>query len=130
MPDQTPLTPRARILCRDAEWLVTRGEIAAYAARHFAVHCLGVDDLVRGHASIFLTQIEQIELVDPRHTRLVADPSNGYRLSKLFQEAQFSQMPATGVEPDLTGMGVFTPTPFHEETVRRALLQLHPPTLA
>jgi hypothetical protein len=105
---------------------VTRIEIADYAAPHFAVHCIGVDDLVRGHESIFLTQLEHIELVDPRHTKLVEDQSNGYRLSKLFLEAQLRQMPATGVEPDLTGMGVFTPMQFQEETVRRALLQLRP----
>jgi hypothetical protein len=122
MPDHIPLTPGARILCRDAEWLVTRVDISDYAAPHFAVHCIGVDDLVRGHDSIFLTQVEQIELVDPRHTRLVADQSNGYRLSKLFLEAQLRQMPATGVEPDLTGIGVNTPMLFQEETVRRALL--------
>jgi ERCC4-related helicase len=126
MPDQIPPTPGARILCRDAEWLVTRVEISDYAAPHFAVHCIGVDDLVRGHESIFLTQLEQIELVDPRHTKLVEDRSNGYRLSKLFLEAQLRQMPATGVEPDLIGMGVFTPMAFQQETVRRALLQLRP----
>ena len=126
MTDQTPPPPGARILCRDAEWLVTRVKISDYAAPHFAVHCIGVDDLVRGHESIFLTQLEQIELVDPRPAWCDADQSNGYRLSKLFLEAQLRQMPATGVAPDLTGMGVFTPMPFQEETVRRALLQLRP----
>jgi ERCC4-related helicase len=126
MPDHTPITPGIRILCRDAEWLVTRVEIADYANGHRAVHCVGADDLVRGHEAIFLTQLDHIEVVDPRHTRLVADPSSGYRLSKLFLEAQLRQMPATGVEPDLTGMGVFTPMKFQEETVRKALLQLRP----
>jgi hypothetical protein len=49
MCDQSPLTPGACVLCRDVEWLVTRIEISDYAAPHFAVHCIGVDDLVRGH---------------------------------------------------------------------------------
>jgi hypothetical protein len=59
---------------------------------------------VRGHESIFLTQLAHIEVVDPRHTKLVEDQSNGYRLSKR----------------------VFTPMQFQEETLRRALLQLCP----
>ena len=126
MPEYVTPTPGIRILCRDAEWLVTRVEVSDDANQEFAVHCVGVDDLVRGHQAIFLTQLDRIEIVDPHQTRLVADASNGYRLSKLFLEAQLRQMPATGIEPDLTGMGVFKPMRFQEETVRRALLQLRP----
>jgi hypothetical protein len=117
MPDQAPITPGIRILCRDAEWLVTRVEVSDDANQEFAVHCVGVDDLVRGHQAIFLTQIDSIEIVDPRQTRLVADASNGYRLSRLFLEAQLRQMPATGIEPDLTGMDVFKSTQFQEEAI-------------
>jgi hypothetical protein len=129
MSEYVPPTPGIRILCRDAEWLVTRVEVSDDANQEFAVHCVGVDDLVRGHQAIFLTQFDRIEVVDPRQTRLVADASNGYRLSKLSLEAQLRQMPATGIEPDLTGMGVFKPMRFQEETVRRALLQLRPSLL-
>jgi hypothetical protein len=107
MPEYVTPTPGIRILCRDAEWLVTRVEVSDDANQEFAVHCVGVDDLVRGHQAIFLTQLDRIEIVDPRQTRLVADASNGYRLSKLFLEAQLRQMPATGIELDLVGMGVF-----------------------
>ena len=126
MPDQAAITPGIRILCRDAEWLVTRVDESDYANGHFAVHCVGADDLVRGHQAMFLTQLDRIEVVDPRQTRLAADASHGYRLAKLFLEAQLRQMPATGIEPDLTGMGVFKPMQLREETVRRALLQLRP----
>jgi SNF2 family DNA or RNA helicase len=76
--------------------------------------------------TLFLTQLDRIELVDPRHTTLVEDQSNGYRLSKLFLEAQLRHMPATGIDPDITGMGVFTPMKFQGETVRHAPLQLRP----
>lgn len=122
--DKTPLTPGIRILCRNAEWLVTRVE--PVAEDHFAVHCVGSDDLVRGHERIFLTQLDSVDPVDPRSTQLVEDKSSGYRLSKLFLEAQLRQMPATGIEPDLAGMGAFKPMKFQEETVQRALLQLRP----
>ena len=117
--------PGTRVLCRNAEWLVTRVE-PLDSEGHFVVHGVGVDDLVRGHERIFLTLLDPVEPVDPRNTKLIEDPSNGYRLSKLFLEAQLRQMPATGVEPDLAGMGAFTPMKFQEETVRRALMQLRP----
>jgi len=121
----TPPTPGTRIQCRDAEWLVTRVDAFDYA-NEFAIHCVGVDDLVRGHQSVFLSQLDTIEPVDPAKTRLIKDESNGYKLSKLFLEAQLRQVPATGIEPDLDGMGVFRRMNFQEETVRRALCQLRP----
>jgi hypothetical protein len=101
MSNGVALTPGMRVLCRDAEWLVTKVESSDHAQQHHAVHCLGADDLVRGHETIFLTQLDEIEPVDPAHTRLVQDNSSGYRLSKLFLEAQLRKMPATGVEPDI-----------------------------
>jgi len=60
----TPPTPGNRILCRDAEWLFTRVDAFDYA-NEFAIHCVGVDDLVRGHRSVFLSQLDLIEPVDP-----------------------------------------------------------------
>ncbi len=115
-----------RVLCRDAEWLVTKAEPSGYSGKHYAVHCIGADDLVRGHQAIFLTQLDSIEPVDPRRTLPVADSSSGYRLARLFLEAQLRQMPAAGVTPDLAGMGVFKPMKFQIEAVEWALRQLRP----
>src|SRR5690606_33975566 len=109
MPKVATPTPGMRVLCRDAEWLVTRVDPSDHSHQNYAVHCVGADDLVRGHEAIFLTQLDTIEPVDPRNTQLVQDQSSGYRMAKLFLEAQLRQMPATGVEPDLKGMGVFKP---------------------
>jgi hypothetical protein len=72
-----------RVLCRDAEWLVTKVDFSDHAHNHHAVYCVGADDLVRGHQAIFLTQLDTVESVDPRNTKLVQDDSSGYRLSKL-----------------------------------------------
>jgi ERCC4-related helicase len=115
-----------RVRCRDAEWLVTRVDPSDRLNEHHAIHCVGADDLVRGHESVFLTQLDAVEPVDPRSVQLVQDRSNGHRLSKLFIEAQLRQMPATGVHPDLAGMGVFKPMKFQVDTVRLALHQLRP----
>lgn len=122
---ETPPTPGARILCRDAEWLITKADSVDFED-NYAIHCIGVDDLVRGHRSVFLTQLDDILPVDPARTKLIKDESNSYNLSKLFLEAQLRQVPATGIEPDLEGLGVFRHMQFQVEAVRRALQQLRP----
>ncbi|MDA0674421.1 MAG: DEAD/DEAH box helicase, partial [Cyanobacteria bacterium] len=124
----TPLSiaPGMRVLCRDAEWLVQRIDAANDSGTQHAVQVVGVDDLVRGHQAVFLTQLDVIEPVDPRKTRLVADDSKGFRKAKLFLEAQLRQMPAAGETPDLEGLGAFDPMPFQITTVKRALEQLRP----
>ena len=126
MPEQSPLSPGMRVLCRDAEWLVTRVDPSDFTNSHHAVHCLGVDDLVRGHESVFLTQLDEITPVDPRKTQLLPDPSSGFRLAKLFLEAQLRQMPATSIEPDLNGLGAFKPMKYQLDAVSLALKQLRP----
>ncbi|MDZ7697743.1 MAG: DEAD/DEAH box helicase [Deltaproteobacteria bacterium] len=131
-PVKMPLASGMRVQCRDAEWLVTRVEQVEDSdkdgkkkAEH-AVHCVGADDLVRGHEAIFLTHLDDIIPVDPRKTEIVNDASKGYKLSRLFLEAQLRQMPVAGIEPDLDGLGVFKAMRFQVETVARALKQLRP----
>jgi ERCC4-related helicase len=119
-------TPGMRVLCRDAEWLVTRVESASQTQQEQTVYCLGADDLVRGHQAAFLTQIDSIIPVDPRKTKLVRDESGSYSQSKLFLEAQLRQMPLTDPEPDFESMGAFKPMEFQKEAVRRAVAQMRP----
>lgn len=114
-----------RVLCRDAEWLVTRVESAS-SRQDQVVHCVGADDLTRGHEASFLTQLESILQVDPRQTRLVRDESGGYARAKLFLEAQLRQMPLTDPDPHMDGMGAFTPMAYQKEAVQRAIMQLRP----
>lgn len=118
-------TPGMRILCRDAEWLVTRVETVS-SDHDQVVYCVGVDDLTRGHESAFLTQLDIIKAVDPRQTKLVRDDSGGYSRAKLFLEAQLRQMPLTDPMPHVEGMGAFKPMKYQEEAVQRAIRQLRP----
>lgn len=118
--------PGLRVLCRDAEWLITQVNSADHAGLHQALQCVGVDDLVRGHRAEFLTQLDQVEPVDPARTRLIADESQGFRLSRLYLEAQLRLMPTTSLSPEPAGMGAFNPMSFQEESARRAIEQLRP----
>ena len=118
-------TPGMRVTCRDAEWLVTRVE-SANSKQDQVVYSVGVDDLTRGHESVFLTQLDKITLVDPRNTELVRDESGSYNKSKLFLEAQLRQMPLTDPDPHVEGIGAFKPMEYQKETVQRAIMQLRP----
>lgn len=115
-----------RVICRDSEWLIRRIDPSDYTNRNYAVQCLGIDDMVRGHEAIFLTQLDKIIPVDPKKTSLFGDSSSGFQLSKLYLDAQLRQMPATGVEPDLEGLGAFRPMNFQTQVVDWALKQLRP----
>jgi len=119
------LSPGMRILCRDAEWLVTRVDSAS-SRQAQVVHCVGADDLTRGHEAAFLTQLDKIEPVDPRRTKLVRDESGGYAQAKLFLEAQLRQMPLTDPDSHVEGMGAFSPMAYQREAVQRAIMQLRP----
>lgn len=118
-------TPGMRVLCRDAEWLVTQVK-TANSNHDQIIYCVGTDDLTRGHHTAFLTQLDKITPVDPRKTRLVPDESGSYNKAKLFLEAQLRQMPLTDPEPHVEGMGAFKPMAFQEEAVTRAIMQLRP----
>ena len=86
------LAPGMRVLCRDAEWLVTRSESLNAATGSQVAYCLGADEMVRGHESAFITDLDDIVLIDPSDTRLTRDTSHGFQKAKLFLEAQLRQM--------------------------------------
>lgn len=120
------LTPGMRVLCRDAEWLVTRSESLDAATGSQVAYCLGADELVRGHEAAFMTDLDDIVPIDPRETRLVRDTSHGFQKAKLFLEAQLRQMPLTASHPDVDGIGAFRPLPFQIKSVEKALRQMRP----
>lgn len=117
------LAPGVRIECRDAEWMVRRVEAVTPESKTFLLHCIGVDDLVRGHEATFLTDLDQPQAIDPRNTVLRPDESVGYKQAKLYLEANLRTMPVTTEEPDFSEMGVFDAMRFQAESVARALEQ-------
>ena len=121
---QQLITPGMRVLCRDAEWLVTE----VHAEKTFqTVRCVGADDLVRGHEAAFLTLLDDIIPIDPRATKLIRDGGIKHLdRARLFLEAQLRQMPLTDPDPRVDGMGAFKPMDYQKEAVHRALLQMRP----
>ena len=82
-------TPGARVVVRDAEWIVRRVDHAPGGHR---IVCDGVSELVRGREAVFLTALEPpIHVLDPAQTQLVPDPSARFTDSLLYMESQLRQ---------------------------------------
>ena len=68
--------PGMRVIIRDEEWKVLK--IETNVLRNQALHVLGISPLVKDREAVFLTDLEQIEVVDPADVRLVPDTSNNF----------------------------------------------------
>ena len=74
--------PGARIVVRDAEWLVRRVDRTSTGGQ--ALNVIGISELVKDKEAIFLDEIEKsIEILDPAETKLVQDESSSYQASLL-----------------------------------------------
>ncbi|MEO0644686.1 MAG: DEAD/DEAH box helicase [Cyanobacteria bacterium J06650_10] len=89
MPDVA--APGARIICRDAEWLVKSSCLSSTGDR--VIEAIGVSEFIKGKSARFLQDLEQsnLQILLPEETALVSDGSPGYRHSLLFLEAQLKQ---------------------------------------
>jgi ERCC4-related helicase len=76
-----------RISLRHEDFLVT--EVRPNADGSYLLEAVGISELVKGRRYRFDTAIDQdIQLLNPKHTRLEADTAMGYQRTKLFVEAQ------------------------------------------
>lgn len=82
-------SPGMRIIVRDEEWTVKKVECNTLGSQ--SLHCVGVSPLVKDKKSIFITELESIDPVDPAVTKLVADDSPFFRKSRLYMESQWRQ---------------------------------------
>ena len=78
--------PGARVVIRDAEWIVRRVDMTSDGA--YQLVCDGVSELVREQEAIYLSSLEEIEVMDPASTRLTPDGSPGFADSFLYMESQ------------------------------------------
>ena len=84
------IAPGARILCRDAEWLVKSTAQSSDGGR--VIEAVGVSEFIRGRTARFIEQLEDdLQVLRPEETELIADTSSGYLHSLLFLEAHLRQ---------------------------------------
>ena len=88
------IAPGARIVVRDAEWLVRK--VSRTSTGGYAHTVTGISELVKDKEAIFLDEIDNnIELLDPVDTKLVTDSSSYYKKSLLYMESLLRQTPPT-----------------------------------
>jgi ERCC4-related helicase len=89
---QTPFPPGARIVVRDAEWLVRN---CAATADGFKIEAVGISEIVRDESAVFFAELEQPrpQLLVPEETVLVRDETPGFARSRLFLEATLRRTP-------------------------------------
>ncbi|MBD2255004.1 DEAD/DEAH box helicase [Nostoc parmelioides] len=88
------LAPGARIVARDAEWLVKATSRTPNGS--VVIEVVGVSDFIKGRTARFVKELEEdLEVLDPKNTNLVSDNTPGYRNSLLFLEAHLRQTAPT-----------------------------------
>jgi superfamily II DNA or RNA helicase len=82
-------SPGMRVIIRDEEWMIKKVETNTLGRK--TIYCVGVSQLVKDYEAIFLTDLEEIEPVDPAKVNLVVDDSPFFRKSRLYIESQWRQ---------------------------------------
>ncbi|WP_433615370.1 SNF2-related protein [Dactylosporangium sp. CA-139114] len=77
--------PGAQVLVRDEQWLVRKATLTRQDG--WMVEVTGVSPFVRGTDAVFFQRLDDIRVLDPRETVLVADDSPNHRRARLFMEA-------------------------------------------
>ena len=114
--------PGARVVIRDAEWVVRRVDRAPDGG--YQLVCDGVSELVREREAIFLTTLEpDIQVLDPADTRLVPDGSPGFADSRLYLESQLRQAVPNDERIHVAHGAAMDPAPYQLEPARQALRQ-------
>src|SRR5436309_567791 len=116
------IAPGARVQIRDEEWLVRTNDACDVGGRQLA--CIGISELVRNREAIFLTAVDNVDLLDPAETELVADDSPRFTSSLLYLEARLRQTIPTSSEIALGHRGAMDTLPFQLVPTSRALEQL------
>ncbi len=116
------LAPGARIVVRDAEWIVRRVDRTSRAG--YALSVTGLSEIVRDKSSVFLTEAESdIRVLDPAETSIVPDESSTYQASLLYLESLLRQTPPTDEQLYIGHKAAMDPVEYQLDPAAKALQQ-------
>ena len=116
------IAPGARVVVRDAEWLVRKVDRTSTGG--LALTVVGITELVKDKEAIFLDEIDKnIEVLDPVDTKLVPDPSSSYQKSLLYMESLLRQTPPTDDNLYIGHKAAMDPVPYQLDPAIQALEQ-------
>lgn len=81
--------PGMRTIIRDEEWMIKKIETNSIGSK--TLFCVGISTLVKDREAIFLSDLEEIQVVNPAEVKLVADNSPFYKKTLLHIESQWRQ---------------------------------------
>lgn len=111
--------PGMRTVIRDEEWMVRKIEINNLGNK--ALHCVGISPLVKDKEAIFLTDLEEIKVVNPSETKLVPDTSEFFNRTKLYLESQWRQKIPTDNKLHIGDEAAMDPMQYQQEPAQQAL---------
>ncbi len=85
----TDFAPGMRAVIRDEEWVIKK--IERNSLDNETLYCTGVSPLVKDRDAVFLSDLEEIQVVNPAEIKLVADNSPLYKKSLLYLESRWRQ---------------------------------------
>ena len=87
--EMVDFAPGMRTIIRDEEWMIKKIETNNLGNK--TLYCVGISPLVKDREAGFLTDLEQIQVVNPAEVKLVADYSPFYKRALLYLESQWRQ---------------------------------------
>ena len=111
--------PGMRTIIRDEEWMVKKIETNSLGNK--ALHCIGISPLVKDRESIFLTDLENIQIVNPAEVKLTPDHSPRYRRALLYLESQWRQQIPTDTNIHVGYRAAMDPMPYQLDPAKLSL---------
>lgn len=115
----TDYAPGMRAVIRDEEWLIKK--IETNSLGHQVLQCVGITPLVRNRDTIFITDLEQIQIVDPASIQLIADSSPFFKRSLLYLESQWRQQLPTDRNLHIGHKAAMDPMPYQLDPTKLSL---------
>lgn len=111
--------PGMRTIIRDEEWMVKK--IEKNNLGNLALHCIGISPLVKDKDVIFLTDLEDIKVVNPAEVQLVPDTSSYFRRTQLYLESQWRQQIPTDTDLHIGDKAAMDLMPYQLEPAQISL---------
>ncbi len=89
-------SPGMRVIIRNEEWMIKKVENNSLSKK--ALYCKGISPLIKDRESIFLADLEDIEIINPAEIQLVRDDSPNFKKSRLYIESNWRQKAPTDSE--------------------------------
>jgi len=123
-PNGLNVAPGSVVSVRDATWVVTS---ATATPSGTLLKVQGLSELVRDTEAAFYSDLDDIEVIDPRNATVVADDSPRYRRTRLYLETALRTTPVPSISDELTVSTRVLADPL--EYQRRAVAQALDPSL-